>query len=161
MNLKFWDWLIFLVLGCLSFFHLRGLEAVSKSKADASNENRKLLLFILDFDDFSCMTCLDSFLALYRILPFRFKTSHSWGVLIVDKPEDNRLIRIAGKKLRGFLKANHITFPILMDRSGIFGHREETGSCVLLFDEAKNMLTRYEFPLTGGQLEEIFLYLTE
>jgi hypothetical protein len=173
LNLKTWDWLIFLAFGCLTFLHLRGLDAVSESKAVAPIDDRKLLLFILDFQDFSCMTCLDSLLALYRILPFRFKTSQAWGVLVVDvgKAEteteaeveavENRLIRIAEKKLRGFVQANHITFPILVDRFRIFGRLSENGSCVLLFDETKSILNRYEFPLTGEQLEEIFLLLTE
>lgn len=169
MNLKSWDWLIFFVFGYLTFFHLRGYDAVSVTKASAPEDNRKLLLFILDFRDFSCMTCLDSFLALYRILPFRFKTSDTWGILVLDSAEaevgaearGNRLIWIAEKKLRGFIQANHITFPMLVDKSRIFCQWAEKGSCVVLFDEAKKVLKRYEFPLARGQLEEIFLHLTE
>jgi hypothetical protein len=161
--------MLFFVFGCLTFFHLRGADAVSVVKAVASEDDRKMLLFILDFQDFSCMTCLDSFLSLYRILPFHFKTSHSWGILVVDKAEEqtgveadeNRQFRIAEKKLKGFVQANHITFPILVDRYQIFNQWADIGTCVVLFDESRKILNTYEFPLIGGQLEEIFLHLTE
>lgn len=174
MKLKFWDWIIFLLFGCLVFFHFRGFDVVSgraspdadvlsffKSMTVAPNDERQLLLFILDFRDFSCMTCLDSFLGLYRILPFRLKKTKTWGVLVVKKSEgeENRLVKIAEKKLKGFIQANQITIPFLVDRSRIFGEWTEKGSCVLLFDGAKRILYRYEFPLTGEQFEEIFANL--
>ncbi len=171
MKLKCWDWLIFLAFGCLVFSHFRGFDTTSErafnaaevlslfdSKAVAPKDDRQLLLFILDFRDFSCMACLDSFLGLYRILPFSFKTSKTWGILVVknSEGEENRLFKIAEKKLKGFVQANHITFPILVDRARIFGEWAEKGSCVLLIDGAKKILCRYDFPLTGYQFEEIF-----
>lgn len=161
MKLKFWDWLIFLAFGCLVFSHFRGFDTAIDSTTVAPNDERQLLLFILDFRDFSCMACLDSFLGLYRILPFSFKTSKTWGILVVknSEGEENRLFRIAEKKLKGFVQANHITFPILVDRSRIFGEWAEKGSCVLLFDGVKKILCRYDFPLTDGQFEEIFANL--
>jgi hypothetical protein len=161
LKLKFWDWLIFLAFGCLVFFHFRGFDTAIDSTTVAPNDERQLLLFILDFRDFSCMACLDSFLGLYRILPFSFKTSKTWGILVVknSEGEENRLFRIAEKKLKGFVQANHITFPILVDRSRIFGEWAEKGSCVLLFDGVKKILCRYDFPLTDGQFEEIFANL--
>ena len=171
MKLKFWDWLIFLAFGCLVFFHFQGFDTASErafpaaevlsffdSTTVAPNDERQLLLFILDFRDFSCMACLDSFLDLYRILPFSFKTSKTWGILVVknSEGEENRLFRIAEKKLKGFVQANHITFPILVDRGRVFGKWAEIGSCVLLFDRVGKMFHRYDFPLTGYQFEEIF-----
>jgi len=176
VTLKFWDWIIILLFGCLVFFHLRGLSVVSggaspdaevlsvfKSMTVAPNDKRQLLLFILDFQDFSCMTCLDSFLMLYRQLPDRFRTSNAWGVLVIKKTEEeeNKQLWIAEKKLRGFIRANHITFPILVDRSQVFGKWTETGSCVLLFNGIQNIVHRYDFPLTGDQFEEIFANLWE
>ena len=127
-----------------------------------SDERKPLLLFILDFQDFSCMTCLDSFLELYGILPVHVKTSNAWGILAVkhSNGERKRPFRIAEKKLKGFVEANHISLPILMDKHRIFDELLEEGSGVLLFDERNKTVRRYDFPLTGDQLEEIFLDLT-
>lgn len=159
MKLKFGDWIIVLLFGCLVFFYFQGIDlAGGKDSLDEDVFDKKLLLFILDFQDFSCMTCLDSFLMFYNQLPDRFRTSHSWGILVVKKPgkEETGHVWIAEKKLRGFIRANHITFPILVDRGRVFGKWAEIGSCVLLFDRVGKMIHRYDFPLTGYQFEEIF-----
>lgn len=162
MMLKFWDWIIFLLFGCLVFFHFRGFDFIDP-KVFTPDDERQSLLFVLDFDDFSCLTCLESFLGLYQKLPFRFKTSNAWGILVVKKSEreETRQVRIAEKKLEGFVQANHITFPILLDKSRIFAELAERGSCVVLFDENKKAVFRYDFPLTNEQFEEIFNNLME
>jgi hypothetical protein len=162
LKLKFWDWIIILLFGCLVFFYFRGIDLAAGRDSPAEDVfDKKLLLFILDFQDFSCMTCLDSFLMLYRQLPDRLTTSNTWGILVVKKSEEeeNKQFWIAEKKLRGFIRANHITFPILMDRGRVFGKWAEIGSCVLLFDRVGKMVHRYDFPLTGYQYEEIFKIL--
>ena len=159
MTLKFGDWVTILLFGCLVFFYFRGIDlAAGKDSLQENVFDNKLLLFVLDFQDFSCMTCLDSFLMLYRQLPFRFKTSHAWGILVVKQSEKEEMKQfwIAEKQLRGFVRANDITSPILVDKERVFGKWAETGSCVLLFDKVGKMVHRYEFPLTGDQFEEIF-----
>lgn len=175
MKLRFWDWIIFLVFGCLTFFHFRGFHTASEKvfpaaeflshfnpTSDVSYDGKPLLLFFLDFKDFSCMACLDSFLELYRLLPIDTKTSKAWGILAVEHSdgEGNRLFRIAEKKLKGFVRANHITFPILVDRFRVFEELVEDGSGVFLFDGTAKTVRRYDFPLSGEQFEEIFLNLT-
>ena len=164
MTLKFCDWIIVLLFGCLVFFHFRGIDlAAGRDSPDEDVFDKKLLLFILDFQDFSCMTCLDSFLGLYQQLPFRFKTSKTWGILVMKKSEkeENKQLWIAEKKLRGFIRANQITFPFLVDRHRIFSELANKESGVLLFDENQNVVFRYDFPLTGEQFEEIFVNLME
>ena len=179
-KLGFRDWLIFLVFGCSVFFHFRGFDRIvgavlpqaqALSNFDAAagfpDDDKKLLLFILDFADFSCITCLDSFLDLYRMLPSRFRTEDAWGILAVGNREGdgeeagNRQVLIAEKKLKGFIRANRIAFPILLDRSRIFEEVAEKGSGVLLFDGAGKIFRRYDFPLTGEQFAEIFAALME
>lgn len=162
MNLKFWDWVIFLLFGCGVFFHFRGFDFIDP-KIFAPEDKGQSLLFVLDFDDFSCLTCLESFLGFYQKLPFRFKTSKAWGILVVKKSkrERARKIRIAEKKLEGFVRANHVTFPILLDKSQVFGELAGKGSCVILFDENKKAVFRYDFPLSNEQSEEIFKNLME
>ncbi|UCE40703.1 MAG: hypothetical protein JSV17_14835 [Candidatus Aminicenantes bacterium] len=165
MTLKVGDWIIVFLFGCLVFFYFRGIDLVAKGDSFEKDvfEN-KWILFILDFQDFSCMTCLDSFLGFYQQLPLRFKTSCAWGILVMKKTEkeENTHTRtsksfwIAEKKLRGFIRANHIVSPFLMDTNQVFGKWAEMGSSVLLFDRVGKMVHRYNFPLTGAQFEEIF-----
>ena len=176
MKSKAWDWLVFLVFGCLVFFHLRGFDAESgrdfpqrqwlsflNSPSFLPGDERKGLLFILDFHDFSCMTCLDSFLGFYHKIPSRLKISSAWGILVVKNAEEteNNLIRIAEKKLKGFVRANQIIFPILVDRQQVFQGMAEEGSCVILFDGSQRTIHRYDFPLGGEEFEEIFDILIE
>jgi hypothetical protein len=166
MNMKFADWVIVLLFGCLVFFHFRGTDLAAGKKASAEDlYGGKMLLFILDFRDFSCSTCLDSFLGFYQKLPLHFRTRGSWGVLMMKTPAEDEgedsLYWIAEKKLRGFLQANHITFPVMLDRSRAFGALAEKGSGVVLFDRDRRHVLRYDFPLTGEKFEEIFGNLIE
>ena len=75
--------------------------------------------------------------------------------------EGDRAVRIAEKKLKGFIRANRIPFPISVDRLGIFAAWKERGSGVLLLDGKRKSCQWYDFPLTGEQFEEIFASLTE
>jgi hypothetical protein len=167
VNLKFWEWVVIFLFGCLTFFHFRGSDTVSKdvSPIVLSGEESRMLLFIIDFQDFSCPTCLDSFLGLFHRLPSRYRTAKAWGILAVDtrgeEQEVNRTIRIAEKKLRGFIQANQITFPFLVDRSQVFGRLAKEGSAVVLLDENQKAVFRYYFPLTGEEFEKIFEVLNE
>ncbi len=176
MTVKFSDWLIFLVFGGLVFFHFTGFGTVKETALPAQNvfsvagampefpnEGNMLLLFVLDFEDFACLSCLDSFLDLCRSLPSPFQAYRAWGVLILKDRgvEGDRAVRIAEKKLKGFIRANRISFPILVDRPGIFAAWKERGSGVLLLGGKTKMCQWYDFPLTGEQFEEIFARLTE
>jgi len=162
VTLRLGDWIIVLLFGCLVFFYFRGIDlAAGKDSPVEDVFGKKLLLFIIDFRDFSCMTCLDSFLGLYRQLPSRLKSSGAWGILVLKESEkdDTSASWIAEKKLRGFVWANRITFPILADREHIFKGMAEGGSCVLLLDRTGNRLHKYDFPMTGDQFEEFFRVL--
>lgn len=165
MILKFWDWVLILLFGLLTFVHFRGSGSVMERTVYSaiSIEKRKMLLFVIDFRDFSCSPCLDSFLGLYHNLSLPFRTIQAWGVLTVslEGGEEKRDIQIAEKKLRGFVRANRIAFPIVVDKDQVFSGFADTGSCLLLLDDNQKVVLRYDFPLTGGQYEEIFLKLME
>jgi hypothetical protein len=159
VTLKFFDWLFLLIFGCFVFLYFRGIDAAAgRNPLDADVIERKLLLFVLDFQDFSCMTCLDSFLALCRQLPLRTKTQNTWGILVLKNTENdgNSRVQIAEKKLRGFIQANRIDFPILTDKDHCFERLTQEGSAILLFDGSSKSIRRYHFPLGGYQFEEIF-----
>jgi hypothetical protein len=161
VTLRFGDWIIILLFGCLVFFHFRGIDlAAGKELPKDEAFEKKLLLFIIDFRDFSCMTCLDSFLGFCRQLPFHFKTSGAWGIMVVKESEEKSAQSwIAEKKLRGFMRANRITFPIFVDKGHIFKGLAEKGSCVLLLDGKGSRVHKYDFPLTGDKFEAIFRIL--
>jgi hypothetical protein len=175
MKPKSWDWLIFLLFGILVFFHFSGFHTGTArnlvgekwlSFLDSSDivakDNRTMLLFILDFRDFSCPTCLESFLNLYQKLPLWLKIHGSWGVLVVPVTgEGVDRTRIAETKLRGFCRANHILSPFLVDRHQVFGELAADGSCAILFAKRRQVIHMFRFPLRDGHFETILQALAD
>lgn len=130
-----------------------------------STASKKFLLFLIDFESLWCFPCLDAFLKFYRLLPLRFQKDLSWGVLVQkiqrNKDRGEKSLKIAKKKLRGFIKANKIKFPIVLDRLHIFEDLIEEGTTLLLFDQSQKTVKKFVFPLSRRQQEEIFSLLKE
>jgi hypothetical protein len=122
-------------------------------------QNKKLLLIIFDFNDFMCMNCLESFLTFCHLLPPHIMEENAWGILMIEsaikKSGMKDAVKIATTKLRGFVMANRIKFPIFIDEYQIFQQFEKKGTAVLLFDGTNNFLKEYIFPLSKDQIEEI------
>jgi hypothetical protein len=177
---KFSDWVILLAFGCLTFFHFKGFHAISEEnllaeekayleQGEASmvdhlgfewRESRQHLLFFIDFRDFACLNCLDSFLDFCRRLPPRFQSEDAMGVLILEPgKEDETSIQIARVKLRGFVLSNHIRFPIQVDRSHVVRSFAREGTSVILLDYDREIIRKFLFPLRQKDLEELFGYL--
>ena len=153
------DVFILLILGCGIFFHFRGVPSTSPEETIS---RRPVVLFFLDFRDFMCLSCLESFLDFYQRLPYRLKTEDTWGILLLDdESEDDRTVRIARMKLQGFVQANNILSPVLVDRSLVFQTQKEMGSAVVLFDDMNKRILRYDFPLKPQQIVEILKLLSE
>lgn len=173
------EWLIILVFGLAAFFHLRGFGpaetkaqvevlaeedlSLSSSPVIGLERKGKLLLFILDFRDFSCMLCLESFLELHQRLSLRMRQGDVWGVLTVPEDEEKAasMIRIAEKKLRGFVRSHQIHFPVLVDRYHVFGRMAKSGSGLILIDEIGQEISRFDFPLNSGQMQKIIKIFRE
>lgn len=121
--------------------------------------HHKLLLFIIDFKSFMCPSCLDSFLEFYHTLGCSFEEGMIWGILVFDKPskmqEEDLSTKIIEKKLRGFIKANNIKFPIIIDRFHIFKGLSQERTAVIVFDRQKKAVKKYVFPLKPMQIKEI------
>jgi len=177
---KISDWVIFLVFGCLAFFHLRGFHGASEeivpseekacleqgtgsfvSQLDLEwTKSRQYLLFFIDFRDFACLNCLDSFLNFYRRLPPRFQKEDAMGVLILDPGKDSETsVQIARVKLRGFVLSNHIAFPIQVDRFHVFREFAREGTSVILLDYDREIIRKFLFPLRQKDVDEILGYL--
>lgn len=139
------------------------ISSLSQSHIPDLNSKKRLLLFVIDFDDFMCLSCLESLIDLYNFLPSPFKKEKSWGVLIYKKErreEDKKTaLGVISKKLRGFVKANRIQFPILVDSNQIFSSLSEEGTAVILFDKDQKSIKKYLFPLKKGQKKEILSFL--
>lgn len=122
-----------------------------------------LLLVIIDFDSFLCLSCLDSFLDFYDQLSGIVDERMLWGVLVFDasleKQHGSSYIKIVEKKLKGFVKANHIQFPMVIDRFHLFESLGKEGSAVLLFDPGKRSVKKYVFPLRRNHIQEIMSLL--
>lgn len=171
---RFSDWVVFLVFGCLAFVHLRGFHGASEEKACLEQggaslvspldfewtKSRQYLLFFIDFRDFACLNCLDSFLRFYRQLPPRFQKEDAMGVLILDPRKDSEMsVQIARVKLRGFVMSNHIAFPIQVDRSHVFGEFAKRGTSVVLLDYDREIIRKFLFPLRQKDVDELLGYM--
>jgi hypothetical protein len=127
-------------------------------------QDKKLLLFILDFNDFMCMNCLESLLSFCHSIPPHILEENAWGILTIEsairKSGLRDSVRIAKTKLRGFVKANRIKFPIFVDERQVFRQSERKGSSVVLFDGTNNILKEYIFPLSKDNSAEILRILS-
>lgn len=143
----------------MTFFHLKGSNPSSQKELPGHGFSVKLVFFI-DFRDFACLTCLDSFLDFYRRIPSRFQAEDSMGILILN-PErrDKTSSDIARVKLRGFVESNNITFPVQVDRFHVFGEFAKDGTSVVLFDYDREIIKKFLFPLRQQDLKEILGYL--
>jgi len=150
------------VIAGLALFMLDGhvwSGAILRHGQQQECSSRPLLLFIIDFDSFMCLSCLESFLELYNRLPRSMEEGGLWGVLLFDRQKEKRrgesFARIVNKKLKGFIQANNIKFPFVLDRFHIFEHLGKQGSAVLLFDPSLSVVKKFVFPLSQNQIKEI------
>jgi hypothetical protein len=122
-------------------------------------QDRKLLLFVLNFNDFMCLNCLESFLTFCHSIPPHILEENAWGILSIEsaikKSGVKDSVKIARTKLRGFVLANRIKFPIFIDEHQVFPQFENKGTVVLLFDGTNNIIKEYIFPLSRTQIGEI------
>jgi hypothetical protein len=120
---------------------------------------RVQLLLIIDFGDFMCFSCLESFLQFCYSLPHQFQDQYVWGVVIFDgnigSESEDIAVKIVEKKIRGFRKANKVRFPILVDRSHIFSSLADKGTTVLILKGEAQEVEQYTFPLSREQIAEI------
>lgn len=135
--------------------------SVSSGQGVSNRQTR--LLFVIDFDDFMCYSCLDSFLNLYKSLPLPYQEEMSFGIVLVDKKENNRKKTLSQaileKKLRGFVKSNQIKLPLIIDQLHNFDSLAEEGTTVYLFCPEDKIVKKYTFPLSAKKMGELFTFL--
>lgn len=146
-------------------FHAKSMkrgDKIERMLIGSKEEFKKqsFLIYIIDFNDFMCMSCLNSFLEFYHILPPPFQSDRSIGILVDDHHyhQKNRStsLKIIKKKLSGFIKANRIGFPIYIDSSESFKSLTAKGTKVIVFSGSLDSSKTYTFPLSSQKREEIF-----
>lgn len=177
---KFSDWVIFLAFGCLTFIHFKGFhtspgeivfgeERTCLEQGEVSEMGhlglewrtpRQHLLFFIDFQDFACLNCLDSFLDFCCRLPAQLQREDAIGILFLEPwRDDETSIQIARMKLRGFVLSNHIEFPVQVDRFHVFKEFAQEGTSVVLLDYDREIIRKFLFPLGRKELDELLAYL--
>ena len=113
----------------------------------------KMLIFI-DFRDFMCPACLDSLLEICRSFPKSFLQKQTTGIVLLNETQNpsSRHLRITRKKINGFIHANRIEFPILLDRGK---SRKISGTQIWVLCPTSKELIRYELPLSTADLNSL------
>jgi len=62
---------------------------------------------------------------------------------------------IMAKKIRGFIQANQLSFPIWIDQGRLFKNMSSRGTCLIIMGEKVDSLSVYSFPLFPRQEDEI------
>lgn len=145
------------------FFSCSGKAETVVDDSARITQPEKLIIFIINFDLFLCSPCLNPFFDFYRLLPFPFRESKVWGIIVYSETgkKENTAAqrRIADKKLRAFLRTNDITCPVVVDYSGDFERFSKKKTNILLFDPAKKFFKRFELPLNQEQKREVLDFI--
>jgi hypothetical protein len=134
------------------------------SGRSSSQGRGPLLLFVIDFSDFMCMSCLDSFITFCQSFPPHYLEDKAWGILVLaskdEMPYTKNTAQIAERKLRGFITANSIEFPIIIDHNQVFQSFAVEGTALVVLDAERGRILRYSFPIKRAdsqKIREIFL----
>ena len=122
------------------------------------------LLFILDFNDFLCHSCLSTLVNFVQQLPPQIQVNNIRWILVQDQKSGRsreEAYGIMAKQLRGFVKTYHIKFPCSIDSDSLFRDLTEEGSVVLLFSGETQPIRSYSFPLDNEAVDEILSLLLD
>ncbi len=116
----------------------------------------KLILIPIDYSNFFCSLCLDSFLAFSKeFVSKNMQRSVIW-IIVFKEGGNSENIKILEKKLRGLFKTHNINFPIVVDMRGIFKKSEEETK-IILIDTSNKIVKEYKYPLSLMEKKEIFM----
>lgn len=143
---------IILLITFIFFFY-----AIYTANGDNSfSQQGKLILVPIDYSNFFCSLCLDSFLSFSKELSVKSWQGSIIWIIVFSQEENPEKIKILEKKLRGLFKTHNINFPILVDRSGVFNKLEEERK-IILIDTSNKIIKGYKFPLSPKEKREILM----
>ncbi len=122
--------------------------------------SEKRFILIVDLNVLNCPLCVQSLTEFIGTINAFKLENDVLGVLVFSRRENDSnsetQMKIAEKKLRGFIKGNDVQFPFFLDRSGIFNVLNPDATALLiLFDREESEIKKYTFPLTSAQIQEI------
>lgn len=148
---------------CFSLVVLIGLLLVYEGGTYEESQSflsANRFILIVDLGALNCPLCVQS-LTEFIGTANAFKLEKDvLGVLVLGREENDSIsetkIKIAEKKLRGFIKGNNVQFPFFLDRIGVFNLLKPDATAVLiLFDSEESEIRKYTFPLTSAQIQEM------
>jgi len=133
------------------------------ARPSAYSRNRTICWVLFDFDSLFCSPCLAPLLEFCRSLPVPVQEERVRGILVYgarpDKAQDGLYARILQKKMHGFAKANSLQFPVVLDGFHVFNSLVKSSVRAVLFDDVKQIVKAYVFPLQPGERDEIMQLL--
>lgn len=123
--------------------------------------NDILILLLLDYSDFSCQFCSNSFLELCAILQKNYDLHTSmYGILCVD--DKNKIDQhIIQKQLKGFKNANNLKFPFILDNLLIFNEVTKKGSVVIILKKSVGVIKKWQFPLNHEAIVKVISFIID
>jgi hypothetical protein len=150
---------IILFLNCSADVPIQARESLDAAASD------KLILFVIHMNSLMCFPCINPFLDFYDRIPSSLRESRVWVVVVYEalkkKDGNNRHQKIIQKQFRGFLQANNIECPIVLDSFHNFKELSRGGTALLVFDKKKKSVKKYVFPLKKKQMQEILSSLRD
>jgi len=122
--------------------------------------SERTFILIVNLSVLNCPLCAQSLTEFIGIIN-AFKLEDAvLGVLVFSRRENDSnsetQMKIAEKKLRGFIIGNDVQFPFFLDRSGVFNVlNPDATATLILFDREESVVKKYTFPLTSAQIQEI------
>jgi len=121
-----------------------------------TKDNRTIILICIESPTLLCPLCLNQLLDICNKLE-KFKSKlEIRGIYLTDnnkRRNSSRDIKIVRLKLKGFVRANHLSFSFYPDKNQVFG---EDG-CIIIINEKH--LRKWMLPLKKQEINELDIIL--
>lgn len=168
MNPRRWLFPLFCLLGlwpilAALFICCSSPAGDGAAKPSVISRRKTLCWILIDFDTFFCSPCLAPLLEFCQALPGPIQEERLRGILVYsrrsDGSEDSRHARIVQTKMQGFIKANDIRFPIVLDEHHLFNGLLKSNTQAFLFDDQRQVVRKFSFPFQPGEKSDILKLL--
>jgi hypothetical protein len=119
-----------------------------------SNHERMQLIFLLNYADFSCPPCFDSFMSLAESLQDRMLPGDRYRAVAIMK-EDEMMNRASPARFIHWKEANNLTLPMIIAPDSIFIKMHSGKSAVLVLNSKSQIVFSQSFPLSYEQVKVV------
>ena len=124
----------------------------------ASINNSIKLIFLLNYADFSCPPCFDSFISLAESLQDHMLPENRYRAVGIMR-EDEVMKRASPKRFIHWKEANNLTLPIVIAADSMFLKMHSGKSAVLLLNSKSQILFFQSFPLSYDQVKVVLKFM--